>query len=117
MYRKTKTPKIPLKSHRIWVTDPENPRELVDVFVDPKIVQEFLDTLEVLNAAGPEKWEHYLWTNDKTLIPRSVEWVTKAGIVVKELKELPSFDKEWNEIFDDYIFENTRVGAASDFAR
>lgn len=36
-YNRADKPKIPFKTHRVWVTDPHNPRELVDVFTDQNL--------------------------------------------------------------------------------
>lgn len=37
---------------------------------------------------GPE-WKHYLWIQDRDLLPRTVIWAQEHGFVVKEFRELP----------------------------
>lgn len=34
------------------------------------------------------KWEHYLWTNKKDLIPETLVWAQNNGVIVREVSEL-----------------------------
>jgi hypothetical protein len=43
--------KIPLKSHRIWVTSPNNPREMLDVLVDEDLQAKLSQTNKILDQA------------------------------------------------------------------
>ena len=66
--------KIPLKSHRVWVTSPINPREIKNVLTNQFLQDSIFNTNRVLDEAAAkvkpgEKWEHYIWVNDKSLIP------------------------------------------------
>ena len=96
--------RIPYLTHHVWVTSVYNPREMVDVVKDPLIKSQLSVKINYLNellAADPHnkdengnqihKWEHIFWVNDKSLIPRSVEFMEQAGYVVRELKELKAF--------------------------
>lgn len=53
----------------------------------------------------------------KSDVPKSVEFLEDMGIVVREFKELPSYDAEMDLIIKDYMVDAFRVGAASDIAR
>ena len=74
--------RIPLKTHRVWVTSPHNPREMLDSLEEyllPKMAEtnKVLDEAannDPLNTSG-EKWEHIFWVNDRTAIPRSVAYM------------------------------------------
>ncbi len=113
-YVKSNEPRIPRKTHRVWVTDPDMPTETLDGIKEPKVFEELLNTNRALEKDG-HKWTHYLWTNDKKAIPRSVKWFEDNGHIVRELHELPSFDKTIAKIMDEYY--PVRFGAAADVAR
>ena len=38
------------------------------------------------------EWQHYLWVNSKSAIPKSVNWFEKNGFIVKELEDLKIYD-------------------------
>ena len=91
-YTRKSQPSIPRKTHRVWVTDPELPTECVGEGIkDPVIFEELLKTNQALEKSG-HKWEHYLWTNSKKAIPKTVQWFEEHGHIVRELHELPSYD-------------------------
>ena len=48
--------------------------------------------MNVLKKSGGN-WKFYFWTNDKSVIPETVSWMEKNGYIVREFKELPSYDK------------------------
>ena len=113
--------KIPLKSHRVWVTSPINPREIKNVLTNQFLQDSIFNTNRVLDEAAAkvnpgEKWEHYIWVNDKSLIPQSVAFMEANGLIVRDLTELPSFDQTLTRALNDYV-DSDRVGAAADFAR
>jgi len=62
-----------------------------------------------------EAWEHIVWTNDKSLIPRSVDKLQKEGIKVKDLSEIDKNFKLKQEVND--LIEHNKWGMASDFLR
>jgi hypothetical protein len=41
---------------------------------------------------------HYLWTNNKTLIPETVEWAHSMGMVVKDIHEMANYDEKVGSI-------------------
>jgi len=82
--------RIPLKTHRIWLTSPNNPREMLSVLTDTFLQEQMLSTNQVLDDAAQRdrignKWTHYFWTNDRTLIPRTVQQMEEWGFIVREL--------------------------------
>lgn len=114
VYERSEKPRIPLKTHRVWVTDSINPTEMVDSINEPKIYKELLKTNKALNSPGYE-WTHYFWTNDKKAIPRTVSWFEENGVIVKEIHELPSYDEIIAKSMDEYT--EFRFGAAADIIR
>lgn len=73
--------KMPYIVHHIWLTSPDNPREIREQ--DLKIV---LDTKDTFSEA-PVSWEHIVWTNNQSLIPASVMRLEKHGVKVKSIYE------------------------------
>lgn len=122
--------RIPFLTHHVWLTSASNPREMVDVVQDPEIKRQLSVKINYLNellAADPlnkdesgnqvHKWEHIFWVNDKSLIPRSVEFMQQAGYVVRELNELKAFQSgPLVDALEEYLDEY-KAGAASDFVR
>eukprot|EP00347_Sterkiella_histriomuscorum_P009314 403341678 len=122
--------RIPFLTHHVWVTSVDNPREMVDVLQDPHIKAQLSIKISYLNyllTADPlsydkqgnqvHKWEHIFWVNDKSIIPKSVKFMERAGYVVKELRELQVFQSGLLKIaLNKYIDEN-KPGAASDFVK
>eukprot|EP00347_Sterkiella_histriomuscorum_P018359 403345806 len=107
-------PRIPRKTHRVWVTDSINPTECMDSVKNDLVFQELLETNNALEATG-HKWEHYLWTNDIKAIPKTVKWFEEHGMKVRELHTLPSYDEVITKSMDKYM--EFRFGAAADIAR
>ena len=103
-YHQQETPKIPLKTHRVWITDPTKGTEFIDAIGNN---QTFLDEIVKSNKAlddNKHHWSHYFWTNDAKAIPRSVEWFKANGFVVRELRELSekAYDKVTQQIIEEY---------------
>ena len=44
--------RIPLKSHRVWITSPNNPREMIDILENPTLQSKLKTTIEVLDQAA-----------------------------------------------------------------
>lgn len=121
--------RIPLITHRIWITSVHAPREIMDTEMFTGEMKEnitmTLNTLEQAlkndpaNKDGKLKWKHYLWVNDKTLIPKTIAYVESEGYEVRELKELKSMDSVLTEALEDYttVRERRAAGAAADIAR
>ena len=38
-----------------------------------------------------DKWEMTIWTNDRTLLPKTEEWAKDLGIGMREMKEIEVF--------------------------
>jgi len=100
--------KIPYITHYIWSTDPANPKEIK--LRDIKRIKKTLSLLKQDNS----KYVHYMWVNQKGLIPKSIKGLKGFNIIVKEVKELDRFKELQNEIT---FLNNFNVGAYSDFIR
>lgn len=96
IYPRSETPKIPYKTHRIWITDPYTPQEMKKIFNDPFLIEQHEKTNRIFEASTPgEKWEHYLWTNDKKLIPETVLIFESKGIIVREFNDLSLYTNDF----------------------
>ena len=111
--------KIPRIIHHVWVTNRKTRREIPD-----EDIQHVLDTKNTFSQKDSslgtythpqEAWEHIVWTNDKSLIPRSVDKLQKEGIKVKDLSEIDKNFKLKQEVND--LIEHNKWGMASDFLR
>ena len=74
------------------------------------MVEDTMKTIRNLN----ETWKVNIWTNDRTLLPRTVEWAKGLGIEIRELTELPSYSN-YSELFNQIVRQD--VVMASDLAR
>ena len=61
-----------------------------------------------------DRWKMTLWTNDKSLLPRTEEWAKGLGMQMREINELPIFE-EYRDVFDRMLADN--VVMASDLGR
>ena len=61
-----------------------------------------------------ERWRMTIWTNDRSLLPKTEEWAKKLGIEMREMKELEIF-LEYRDVLDRMLADN--VVMASDLAR
>ncbi len=80
---------IPQKFNYIWLTPPEAPKELFPLDHGGKIDRNF-DVMYHNKIIVYPYWEHVLWTNNKNLIPNTVEKLENIGFEVKELKDINS---------------------------
>ena len=121
--------RVPLITHRVWVTPAHAPREIMEtkMFTEGmrknitrtmKILDEALKN-DPANKDGRFKWTHYFWVNDKKLIPKTIAYVESEGYQVREFKELKSMDATLSEAMEEYttVRERRAAGAAADFAR
>lgn len=76
------TPKIPYKVHFIWITNPSKPREMFD-----SDIQNIINTKNILDQNNHNKFAYTVWTNDKSLIPYSIEKLEKVGFKVESIYE------------------------------
>ncbi len=74
---------IPKITHHVWITHPKKPKELFSIKEQISIVENTMQTFNQLPG-----WRHYLWTNDKSLLPETTQWAESIGIQVRELSEL-----------------------------
>ena len=114
VYRRLPQPRIPLKTHRMWVTDPYTGTEILDAVHNESFFAEMLATNRLLDDSE-HKWTHYLWVNEKKAIPRSVKWFEDHGFIVKELRQLHTYDAQLDIIIKD--MQSERFGAGADIAR
>eukprot|EP00347_Sterkiella_histriomuscorum_P010149 403377414 len=101
---------IPAYSHRVWITDPIAPREITDYQKEPEVYQNMLTTNRVLESDGT-KWTHYLWVNDKSLVPESVKWFESNGFIIREITELKE-DRELMRIIDHHISQGKAIDSS-----
>jgi len=102
-------PRIPRILHQIWVTNSERRRE-----ISAEDIQHILDAEKVFLQSG-QKWEHIVWTNDKSLIPISVEKLESNGIKVREISEIENHLKYGEKVRE--LIEQEEWGMASDLFR
>jgi hypothetical protein len=50
-------------------------------------------------------------------VPETVEYALSHGFIVRELRELKSFDQEWQKIFSYLLDDSNGMGFAIDLAR
>jgi spore coat polysaccharide biosynthesis predicted glycosyltransferase SpsG len=77
------------KVHTVWVTDPKNPKES---FPDQALETKILLNKHILQSCGYE-WEFIIWTNDKSLLPNTMNFVNKNGIKLKNVYDLDPYSK------------------------
>lgn len=107
----TSTLKIPRTLHHIWLTNAVQKREIAE-----EDIKNLLLTKELFShAASGEKWEQIVWTNDKSLIPHSVETLESTGIKVREISEVTNHLKLSKEVKK--LIEYGLWGMASDTLR
>lgn len=102
-------PRIPRKLHHIWVTNEKVKKEISDTNI-----QYMLESYNIITR-GDQPWEHIVWTNNKNLIPVSVEKLEAHGIKVREFSELKDELKLGEKI--DGLIEKDLFGMAFDAAR
>ncbi len=78
-------PKIPRILHHVWVTNEETKKE-----IPKEDIQHVLDTDKIFSQSK-QRWEHIVWTNDKSLIPNSVKELESKGVQVRELTEIKKY--------------------------
>ena len=82
----TDTLHIPLIHHKVWVTNPQNPRELPE---------EYFGWWEksIHHMHPSDGWQHWLWIEDATLLPQTVKRAKALGITIKQIwRDCPNLD-------------------------
>lgn len=72
------TPKIPEEIIYVWLTSENKPREISE-----KNINNVIRTKNIM-----QNWNFTLWTNDKALIPKSIEKLEANGIRVRTIAEI-----------------------------
>ncbi|RZI45328.1 glycosyltransferase family 32 protein [Candidatus Finniella inopinata] len=105
------TPKIPLITHSIWFTNPYQPKELSN---------EFLEWYRY-SCSLHEKdkgWRHILWVQDRTKLPHTTGFLEHHGIEIKEIyKELQEEDFVGMKKYVDHEIKECKFGRAADIFR
>ena len=116
VYSRAEQPRIPLKTHRMWIKHPVISIEMRYSVKNDTIFDEILATNRALDDDN-HTWEHYFWTNDAKAIPETVKWFKDNGFIIMELRDLPKnvYDPVLEGLVDSYLEE--RFGAASDIIR
>ncbi len=100
---------IPNVLHHIWLTHPDNPRE---IFAGD--LQTVLKNKKLFSK-DPVKWRHIVWTNDTSLIPNSTKTLEKEGIEVISIQDHRDNIELFNLIMG--LIDLRLFGAASDILR
>lgn len=103
--------KIPLITHHIWLTNPDNPKNMEE---------DYIRWMENSIKHNPIKdgWQHYLWIQDKKLLPDLVKILAQNNsIIIKELTEdvLSQIDNRIE--FENALYIKRKFGMASDILR
>ena len=101
--------KIPYLVHHIWLTHPSSPREIS--------INDILNTLNTKKKfeESSNKWNHIIWTNNKTLIPESIEQLEKEGITIRSIQYYKENIRLFESISD--LINLKQWGMASDILR
>ncbi len=106
---KSEEAKMPYLVHQIWLTSSDNPKEIREQ--DLKIALETKETF----AKAPVAWQQIVWTNDKTLFPKTVKILEENGIQVKSFYDYKA-DLALIEVVENAISQQ-KWGIASDSLR
>jgi hypothetical protein len=98
----------PKTVHSIWLTHPENPRELLQQDIKSLIARKKF-------FADDGEWSHVVWTNNKKLIPKSVKTLEKNGIEVRSIYEIKDELKLFDKVIE--LIEQNKFGMTSDILR
>jgi hypothetical protein len=88
-------PKIPREIHLVWFTKPSRVKEPVEIEDQRQMVEASAQTVrDKMNSGRNEsdRWKMTLWTNDRSLLPRTEEWAKGLGMQMREINELPIFE-------------------------
>ena len=102
-------PKIPNKTHWVWFTNQEKPKE-----IPGRDLGRVMQSLATLHNSGLE-WEYNFWTNNASLIPHTLNSIEPYDVQIRSLHEAPSL-QEIRIAFDSAI-DKHHYGTASDISR
>lgn len=100
---------IPNILHHIWLTHPDNPKEIFSGDIQTVLKN------KKLFSKDPVKWRHIVWTNDKSLIPNSMDYLEKEGIEVISINDYQDNIELFDLIMN--LIDLKSYGAASDVLR
>lgn len=100
--------KIPQKIHKVWLTNPDDPKELPESYIAWA-----RRTVEACPIS--EGWEPYLWIQENELLPQTINEIEKFGVKVKLIGKLKASIEESKILLD--AIRAKKFGVASDFAR
>ncbi len=110
------TPRIPLLTHRFWLTNPQKPCELPDKYIE-------WARLSANVMPESEGWQHILWIPHRDVLPGTFKKISQTQIQIREiftdatctqLKDLSDF--ECRAEFET-AFKTCKFGMASDIIR
>ena len=102
-------PRIPLTTHRIWLTNPKAPQELPNRYFN-------WASESMVTMPASQGWTHNLWIQDKALLPETVVEAKKRGINIKVISKNLLKKPQGIKIFEDSLSKN-KFGQASDILR
>ncbi|MGN6670286.1 MAG: hypothetical protein ACTHJ4_01940 [Candidatus Nucleicultricaceae bacterium] len=100
--------KIPQKIHKVWLTNPDDPKELPEDYIAWA-----KRTVEACPIS--EGWEPYLWIQENELLPQTIKEIEKFGVKVKLIGKLKASIEESKILLD--AIRAKKFGVASDLAR
>ncbi|MBU0744723.1 MAG: hypothetical protein KKE11_05080 [Gammaproteobacteria bacterium] len=104
--KKSSEPRVPRIVNYVWLTNDVQRRELFS-----EDIANVIKTKKFFAQSGKE-WQHIVWTNDKTLIPKSVEKLEAEGILVREMSEVQGELQLYDEVMN--LIEQAKWGMAAD---
>lgn len=104
----TEQNKIPYLTHYIWATSEKHPKE-----ISSGNIKRIKDTLITLKTNNPN-YNHYLWVNNRKLIPHTIKQLSEYKVIVKNISSLSRF-KEFQDVLS--FLEKFNFASYSDFVR
>lgn len=101
-------PRIPLVSHTIWLTDPENPKELTTQYLN-------WYQASVQCNLKENGWRHFFWIQDKGLLPETMKNLDSDVEVKLISRDLPDDFHLKNHFYRE--LGKKKYGKASDVLR
>ncbi|CDW89750.1 UNKNOWN [Stylonychia lemnae] len=109
VYRKSDTARIPFITHRVWLSDPQKPKEMQDLLRHSILNAIFTSNKNIEQSNTTQNWTHYLWVYNKKQVPRTVRFFEQHRVQIREVYELDLFkDQEFAQQIE-YYFENGRA--------
>lgn len=103
--------KVPYITHRIWITNETNTKEISDL-LDKELLESLFSSYKILDQ---DFWVHYIWVNNIDLVPETITMFKKNNVIVQQISEA-NFTKKEIGLLDFYTQEQN-YGKATDFAR